>query len=134
MDDVQTLRMPLSGLWVQWRPSRRSWRVGKPDELAEYDSNPIYDEGWAECTGLRAINGRAQRSHRQGGNPQSSWWLLHGEVVEEPVSVTLGDGTRVPVQVLGGVWAAEWTSTPQRAVVRRAASESSIPFDRPVHY
>ena len=136
VDDRQTLRMPRSGLLVQWRPSTRSWRIGQPDQLAEYDSNPIYDEVWTEWTGHpNSLEGRSQQAARPDGpNTLSTWWMVYGEHRYEPISVSLLDGTDVPVEKVGGVWAAEWSSLPQSVTVRRGTAETIVPFDRPVDY
>ncbi len=135
VDDVQTLRMPQSGLWVQWSSSTRSWRMGGPGEPPNPNAPRIDDEEWLRWTGHPALNGRGQWSALPDDpNPPATWWVLYGEHRYEPVSVTLPDGTLVPVRVLGGAWAAEWTSTPQRVTVRRGATESSVPLDRPMNY
>jgi len=135
VDYLRTLRMPRSGLLVQWRPSTRSWRIGQPDQLAEYDSNPIYDEVWTEWTGNPALEGRSQQAARPDGrNPVSTWWMVYGEHRFEPISVSLLDDTDVPIDKVGGVWAAEWSSTPQRVTVRRGTTETIVPFDRPANY
>ena len=135
VDDRQTLRMPRSGLLVQWRPATRSWRIGKPDQLAEYDSNPIYDEGWTEWTGHPALEGRSQQAALPDGpNTLSTWWMVYGEHRFEPISVSLLDGTDVPIEKVGGVWAAEWSSPPQSVTVRRGTTETIVPFDRSVNY
>ncbi len=135
VDYLQTLRMPRSGLLVQWRPSTHSWRIGKPDQLAEYDSNPIYEEVWTEWTGHPALEGRSQQAAlSEGPNTVSTWWMVYGEHRYEPISVSLLDGTDVPVEKVGGVWAAEWSSLPQSVTVRRGTAETIVPFDRPVDY
>lgn len=46
---------------------------------------------------------------------------------------TLADGTPVPVDLLGGVWVAEWVSKPQAAIVCRG-DEEIAGYDRRVHY
>jgi hypothetical protein len=127
-DDVETLRLPLSGVLCQRRRDGR-WRfvpqaqsddeqaghhTARPDDWVSPDV-PVEGEGWAEWA--------------PGSHDEASWWLLYGDNREGPVTVTLLDGGTPPILTFGPLWVCEWVSPWQEALVT-TGSESYKAFHR----
>ena len=63
--------------------------------------------------------------HTPGDVEGESWWVVYGQSdIGADVTVRLEDGSHVPVSRLGEIFASEWVSTPQQALLYRS--------DRPV--
>jgi hypothetical protein len=60
-----------------------------------------------------------------GDSPDPTWWLVWG-VITGPVSVSLADGTDVPIVTCGPLWAGEWVSLPTQAFVTYAGSRHLV--------
>ena len=130
--DIETLRLPLSGLRFQRRSDGR-WRCLTP---AQYDDEeagqfvPDLDE-WVPDDLPVGTGGRAQWA--PGHRDEASWWVLYGDTRKGPVNVTLADGQSPPILTFGPVWICEWVSTWQAAHVT-VGDESFRVFASPAHY
>ena len=115
-DDVQTQRLPLSGLLYQRHRDGR-WRFVRQ---AQYDDEetgrfPGEPDEWANADLPVRRGGRAQWA--PGAHDGPSWWLLYGDSRNGPVRVTLADGQTPPILTSGPLWVCEWVSEWQEAQV-----------------
>ncbi|MDV6277003.1 hypothetical protein R3Q06_26250 [Rhodococcus erythropolis] len=78
---------------------------------------------WHDSMDKGAVIGIGQRT--PGDVEGESWWVVYGQSdTTADVTVRLEDGSSVPVLRLGEIFASEWVSTPQQALLYRS--------DRPV--
>lgn len=103
---VETLLLPLTQYRLQWREDGY-WRAWPPDQWQHVEWADANDpDSWAAWTG----------EHWEGGVIVDDDRLLLGAYGEMPadgsdVTVTLTDGTPIPLLHVGKMWACEW-STP----------------------
>ena len=109
---VEQLVLEKSGLVVQVREDG-SYCVGPQGREAV----------WRDPMEKGAVIGIGQ--HTPGDVEGESWWVVYGQSdIGADVTVRLEDGSHVPVSRLGEIFASEWLSTPQQALLYRS--------DRPV--
>jgi len=78
---------------------------------------------WRDPMDKGAVIGIGQ--HTPGDVEGESWWVVYGQSdTTADVTVRLEDGSHVKVGRIGEIFAAEWVSTPQQALLYRS--------DRPV--
>ncbi|MFD9680226.1 hypothetical protein ACFWAD_10135 [Rhodococcus sp. NPDC059969] len=78
---------------------------------------------WRDPMEKGAVIGIGQ--HTPGDVGGESWWVVYGQSdTTADVTVRLEDGSHVPVLRLGEIFASEWVSAPQQALLYRS--------DRPV--
>jgi hypothetical protein len=126
-EDVETLRLPLSGLRYQRRSDCR-WRCLQPgqydDEQAGRELDP---DSWVSPD--LPVEGGGRAEWAPGSHDGASWWLLYGDSRDGPVMVTLSDGRTPPILTFGPLWLCEWVSPWQEALVS-VAGESRRVFHR----
>jgi hypothetical protein len=115
--DIESTVLPLSGLHLQWRPADRSGRVLDAVQAAADDpvSVALNDEMWWTW------NGEGSSVLLADGDvwTRPSWIVRYGQMpAGGKVTVTLADGRRPAVVVVGQVWAAEWFGLAQAVTVR----------------
>lgn len=115
-DDVETLRLPLSGLLYQRRRDGR-WRFVRQAQYDDKEAGRFQaDPGeWVHADLPVPRGGRAQWA--PGAHDGPSWWLLYGDNSNGPVKVTLADGQTPPIRTFGPLWVCEWVSEWQEAQV-----------------
>lgn len=130
MQEVETLRLPLSGLIYQ-RRSDRQWRcITQAQHAAEVAGRhqPRAVDWVSEELQIEG-GGRAQWGPGQHDD-EATWWVLYGDHrAGGPVTVTLADGRTPPIVDFGPLWLCEWTSRTQAAVVT-VRQHSYTLFDR----
>jgi hypothetical protein len=106
-DDVETLRLPLSGLVCQRRPDGR-WRlVDEAQYNAEQAGRHVAGpDAWASPD--EPVEGGGRGQWAPGSHDEASWWLLYGDNRDSPVTVTLFDGTTPPILTFGPLWVCPW--------------------------
>ena len=128
-DDVETLRLPLSGLLCQQRRSDGRWRFV---QQAQYDDeqaghHETRSDDWVSPE--MRVDGGGRSELAVGSRDKASWWLLYGDNRDGPATVTLSDGQNPLVRTFGPLWICEWVSTWQEARVS-VAGESQRWFHR----
>ena len=127
-DEVETLRLPLSGLLCQRRSDGR-WRFV---QQAEHDAerachHQARPDDWVSPDVPFEDGGRSEWA--PGSNDEASWWLLYGDNRDGTATVTLADGRTPPIRTFGPLWICEWVSPWQEARVS-GAGESRRWFHR----
>jgi hypothetical protein len=127
-DDVETLRLPLSGLLYQRRSDGR-WRCV---HQAQYDDEQAgrHEAGpddWVSPD--LPVEGGGRAEWAPGSHDGPSWWVLYGDNRDGPVTVALADGRTPPILTFGPLWICEWVSEWQEARVT-VGTESHKGFHR----
>lgn len=127
-DDVETLRLPLSG-FVYQRRCDGWWRCLHPAQHDDQQAGCLENDpdSWVSPDLPVESGGRAEWA--PGSHDEASWWLLYGDSRDGPVAVTLGDGHTPPILTFGPLWLCEWVGPWQEALVS-VASESRRVFHR----
>lgn len=102
----------------------KSCLVVQVREDGSYSVGPQGREAvWRDAMEKGAVIGIGQ--HTPGDVEGESWWVVYGQSdAGADVTVRLEDGSHVPVGRIGEIFASEWVSTPQQALLYRS--------DRPV--
>jgi hypothetical protein len=126
-DDLETARLPLSGLLYQRRRDGR-WRFVQPaqyeDEQAGRQGSRLDD--WVSPDVAVPSGGKSQWA--PGSHDGASWWLVYGDNRDGPVTVTLSDGQTPAILTVGLLWVCEWISPWQEALIS-VAGRSYKAFD-----
>lgn len=124
---VETLRMPLSELVFQHRRDG-SWRCAKQVQIDDEDGG-LFDPGAGDWISAdQPVRDGARSEWAPGARDGSSWWLVHGDASNLPVTVTLSDGRTPPIATFGPLWVCEWVSQWQTALVTDTRGSRSV-FD-----
>ena len=129
-EHIQTLTLPGSGWFLQWR-SDGFWReLNSAQHRAELDGAHVpAEDDWVRWSGTYH-----QQAKGGGWDGVPTWWLLYGELPANGTpSVVLDDGQRPAVLLVGKVWASEWLSAPQPATLHLDGRQFIFPFAEP-HY
>jgi hypothetical protein len=132
--DIESAVLPLSQVHLQWRPADRSWRVLDVAQAAADDpaSVAVYDEMWSTWSG------KGSSLIRADGDvwTRPSWIACYGQrPAGGRVTITLADGHRPAVVVVGQVWGAEWSGLAQPITVQYDdEAPSTSPMRRPRHF
>jgi hypothetical protein len=130
--EIETLRLPLSGLRFQRLPDGR-WRCVTPAQYEDEEAG-LFVPGPAEWVTAELPIGTAGRAQwAPGRRHEVSWWVLYGDTKKRPVIVTLTDGQTPPILTFGPLWICEWVSTWQPAQVT-VGDESFRAFAHRAHY
>jgi len=125
---VETLVLPLSGYRLQSR-SDGCWRdVGGEQWAAEAAGElAATEEDWGSSRGAGGTL-QMRMQCRPTDLAEPTWWLLFGDRPEDGVvRVTLADGSKPTVHVLGQVWGCEWVSLCQQATVSLGSRDEVTP-------
>jgi hypothetical protein len=127
-DEVETLRLPLSGLLCQCRRDG-SWRFVNQVQYDEEQAgrHQATPEDWRSPDEPEEVGGRSEK--RVGPHEEPSWWLLYGDNRNGSATVALSDGSTPPILTFGPLWLCEWVSPWQEALVTVGGQSRKV-FDR----
>jgi hypothetical protein len=126
---ITELVLPLSAFHLQWRQADQHWRGIRDSDAHDPEMERFTWTPWTDTdTGVSSF------FELEAYERETSWWLVYGKLRAEgdAVTVTLADGSRPEVHLLGPLFISEWASTPQQATVARAGLQTmTIDFHRP---
>ena len=128
--EIELEILPLSRMQLHWRGADRCFRVTHPRPHGEIVTEAEEDELlWQPWSGRADL--AVGVSGPMGVTTSDRWWMVWGEYVGEPVTITSADGTTPPVRIVGGLWAGEWSGPEQITVVTTAPHRTEVRFAPP---